>query len=166
MENTLFDNAIALQADIDTRVKLARETKQAANDAAFVQMVLFIAGNQIAQIKGGTKKAGQFQTTLIESHNFPKRHAQTVASVSLNKKIFTLIASSWDGVSCTDGKLAQIVGEILVANELNTINKLKAFIAPPVDRVAKLLEAISKLEEDELESFKTAFDEMLGAGAE
>jgi hypothetical protein len=70
-----------LQADIDTRAKLARETKQAANDAAFVQMVLFIAGNQIAKIKGGTKKAGQFQTALIESHNFPKRHAQTVASI-------------------------------------------------------------------------------------
>jgi hypothetical protein len=51
-------------------------------------------------------------------------------------------------------------------NELTSVNKLKAFIAPPVDRVAKLLEAISKLEEDELESFKTAFDEMLGAGAE
>jgi uncharacterized protein YbcC (UPF0753/DUF2309 family) len=162
MENTLFNNAIALQADIDTRAKLASETKKAANDAAFVQMVLFIAGNQIAQIKGGTKKAGQFQTALIESHNFPKRHAQTVASIALNKKIFALIGLK-DGVSCTDGKLAQIVGEILVANELTTVNKLKAFIAPPVDRVAKLLEAISKLEEDELESFKVAFEEMVGA---
>ena len=163
MENTLFNNAIALQADIDKRAKLASETKKAANDAAFVQMVLFIAGNQIAQIKGGTKKAGQFQTVLIESHGFPKRHAQTVASIALNKKVFALIASSWDGVACTDGKLAQIVGEILVANELTTVNKLKAFIAPPVDRVAKLLEAISKLESEELESFKVAFEEMVGA---
>jgi hypothetical protein len=162
MENTLFSNAIALQADIETRAKLARETKQDADDAAFVQMVLFIAGNQIAKIKGGTKKAGQFQTALIESHNFPKRHAQTVASIALNKKIFALIGLK-DGVSCTDGGLAQLVGEILVANELTTINKLKAYIAPPVDRVAKLLEAISKLEEDELESFKVAFEEMVGA---
>ena len=166
MENTLFDNAIALQADIDSRVKLASETKKAANGAAYVQMVLFIAGNQIANIKGGTKKAGQFQSALIESHNFPKRHAQTVASIALNKKIFAMIQGSWDGVACTDGKLAQIVGEILVANELTTVNKLKAFIAPPVDKVAKLLEAIAKLENDEFESFKVAFDEMLGEGAE
>ena len=166
MENTLFNNAIALQADIDKRAKLASETKQAANDAAYVQMVLFIAGNQSAKIKGGTKKAGQFQTVLIESHNFPKRHAQTVASIALNKKIFAMIQSSWDGVSCTDGKLAQIVGEILVANELTTVNKLKAYIAPPVDKVAKLLEAIAKLESDEFESFKVAFEEMSGAGAE
>jgi hypothetical protein len=163
MENTLFDNAIALQADIDKRAKLASETKQAANDAAFVQMVLFIAGNQSAKIKGGTKKAGQFQTALIENHGFQKRHAQTVASIALNKKIFALIASSWDGVACTDGKLAQIVGDILAANELSTVNKLKAFIAPPVDKVAKLLEAIAKLESEELESFKVAFEEMVGA---
>lgn len=166
MENSLFNNAIALQADIDKRAKLASETKQAANDAAFVQMVLFIAGNQEAKIKGGTKKAGQFQTVLIESHGFPKRHAQTIASIALNKKIFALIQGSWDGVACTDGKMAQIVGEILVANELSTINKLKAYIAPPVDKVAKLLEAIAKLESEEFESFKAAFDEMSGEGAE
>jgi hypothetical protein len=166
MENTLFSNAIALQSDIDRRAKLASETKQAANDAAYVQMVLFIAGNQTAKIKGGTKKAGQFQTVLIESHNFPKRHAQTISSIALNKKIFEMIASSWDGVACTDGKLAQIVGEILAANELTTVNKLKAYIAPPVDKVAKLLEAIAKLESEEFESFKAAFDEMLGGDAE
>jgi hypothetical protein len=167
MENTLFSNAIALQADIDTRAKLARETKQAANDAAYVQMVLFIAGNYTAKIKGGTKKAGQFQTVLIESHGFPKRHAQTVASIALNRKISEMVQSGLADTECgTDGKLAQMVGEILAANELTTVNKLKAYIAPPVDKVAKLLEAIAKLESEEFESFKAAFDEMLGGDAE
>jgi hypothetical protein len=51
-------------------------------------------------------------------------------------------------------KLAQAVASILAQNELTTVNKLKAFIAPPVDKVAKLLEAIAKLESEELESFK------------
>ena len=167
MENSLFTSAIALQADIDTRTKLARETKQSANDAAFVQMVFFIAGNQAAKIIGGTKKAGQFQTVLIESHSFPKRHAQTVASIALNKKINALIKKGLDVIECeTDAEKTQAVASILAQNELTTVNKLKAFIAPPVDKVAKLLEAIAKLENDEFESFKAAFDEMLGEGAE
>ncbi len=167
MENALFTSAVALQADIDSRVKLASETKQAANDAAYVQMVLFIAGNQTAKIKGGTKKAGQFQTVLIESHNFPKRHAQTVASIALNKKISALVQNGLANTECqTDAETTQAVANILAENELTTVNKLKAYIAPPVDKVAKLLEAIAKLESEEFESFKAAFDEMLGGDAE
>ena len=167
MENTLFTSAIALQGDIDSRTKLARETKQAANDAAFVQMVFFIAGNQAAKIIGGTKKAGQFQTVLIESHSFPKRHAQSVASIALNKKISALVKEGLADIDCnTDAETSQAVANILAANELTTVNKLKAYIAPPVDKVAKLLEAIGKLESDEFESFKVAFEEMSGAGAE
>ncbi len=167
MDNVLFSNAIALQADIDSRVKLASETKQAANDAAYVQMVLFIAGNQAAKIIGGTKKAGQFQTVLIESHNFPKRHAQTVASIALNKKINALVKKGLNVIECkTDAETTQAVANILAENELTTVNKLKAYIAPPVDKVAKLLEAIAKLESEEFESFKAAFGEMLGGDAE
>ena len=167
MENTLFTSAIALQGDIDTRVKLASETKQAANDAAFIQMVFFIAGNQTANIKGGTKKAGQFQTVLIESHDFPKRHAQTVASIALNKKISALVKKGLDVIECkTDAETTQAVANILAENELTTVNKLKAYIAPPVDKVAKLLEAIAKLESEELESFKVAFEELLEGGSE
>lgn len=161
--NTLFSNAIALQDDINTRAKLASETKQAANDAAFVQMVLFIAGNQIAKIKAGTKKAGQFQAVLIESHGFPKRHAQTVASIALNKKISALIQSGLANIECgNDAETAQAVASILAENELTTVNKLKAYIAPPVDKVAKLLEAIAKLDDDEMESFKDGFEIMTG----
>jgi hypothetical protein len=163
MENTLFSNAIALQADIDRRAKLASETKQAANDAAFVQMVLFIAGNQSAKIQGGTKKAGQFQSALIEAHNFPKRHAQTVASIALNKKICALVNKGLAGRTIeNDANLAQVVTDILADNELTSVNKLKSFIAAPVDRVAKLLEALAKLDEDELESFKDGFSAMIG----
>ena len=167
MENTLFTNAIALQADIDTRAKLARDTKQAANDAAYVQMVLFIAGNHTAKIKGGTKKAGQFQAVLIESHGFPKRHAQTVASIALNKNISALVKKGLDVIECeTDAETTQAVANILAENELTTVNKLKAYIAPPVDKVAKLLEAIAKLESEQFESFKVAFGEMLGESTE
>lgn len=163
MENTLFVNAIALQADIANRAKLAKDTKKAADDAAYVQMVLFIAGNQSAKIQGGTKKAGQFQSALIEAHNFPKRHAQTVASIALNKKICALVSKGLAGSTFeSDKDMAQAVSAILADNELSTVNKLKTFIAAPVDRVAKLLEAIAKLEEDELESFKDGFSAMIG----
>ncbi len=170
MENTIFDNAIALQADIADRAKLAKATKKAADDAAYVQIVLFIAGNQYEKIKAGTKKAGQFQTALIESHNFPKRHAQTISSIALNKKICALVNK---GLVCrtielddrtieNDARLVRAVSDILADEDLTSVNKLKAYIAAPVDRVSKLLEAIAKLEEDELESFKDGFAAMIG----
>ena len=165
MENVLFKGAIALQADLDKRTAKAGKAKQELNDAAFVQMVLFIAGNQSEKINAGTKKAGALQAQLIEAHGFKKRHAQTITSVSLNKNIFKMVA---DGLSKLDENqtgsvyLVQQVTDVLAENELTTVNKLKAYIAAPVDKVAKLLEAITKLDEDELDSFKAGFESMTG----
>jgi hypothetical protein len=164
MENVLFNNAIELQADLDKRNATASKAKQSLNDAAYVQMVLFIAGNQSEKIKSGTKKAGALQAQLIEAHGFKKRHAQTIASISLNKNIFKMVAA---GLALLDepqsnGQLAQFVTDILAENELTTVNKLKAYIATPVDKVAKLLEAIAKLDDDELDSFKAGFESMKG----
>lgn len=61
MENALFNNAIALQADLDKRTATASKAKQALNDAAFVQMVLFIAGNQSEKINAGTKRLAHYK---------------------------------------------------------------------------------------------------------
>lgn len=164
MENALFNNAIALQADLDKRTATASKAKQALNDAAFVQMVLFIAGNQSEKINAGTKKAGALQAQLIEAHGFKKRHAQTITSISLNKNIFKMVASGLAKLPepKNDGQLAQFVTDILVENDLTTVNKLKAYIAAPVDKVAKLLEAIAKLDDDELDSFKAGFEILTG----
>ena len=63
-----------------------------------------------------------------------------------------------------DGQLAQFVTDILADNELTTINKLKAYIAAPVDKVAKLLEAIAKLDDEELEDFKAGYEILTGEG--
>jgi hypothetical protein len=164
MDNVLFANAIALQADLDKRASTASKAKQALNDAAYVQMVLFIAGNQSENIKAGTKKAGAFQSALIEEFGFKKRHAQTIASISLNKNIFKIVSEGLAKLPepKNDGQLAQFVTDILADNELTSVNKLKAYIAAPVDKVAKLLEAIAKLDDDELDQFRAAFAEMEG----
>jgi len=164
MDNVLFANAIALQADLDKRTAAATKAKQALNDAAYVQLVLFIAGNQSEKINAGTKKAGALQTTLIEEYGFKKRHAQTITSVSLNKNIFKMVACGLAKLDTpqNNGQLAQFVTDILTENELTSVNKLKAYIAAPVDKVAKLLEAIAKLDEDELDSFKAGFESMTG----
>ncbi len=164
MENVLFKGAIALQADLDKRTAKAGKAKQELNDAAFVQMVLFIAGNQSEKINAGTKKAGALQAQLIEAHGFKKRHAQTITSVSLNKNIFKMVAGGLAKLDTpkNDGQLAQFVTDVLADNELTSVNKLKAYIAAPVDKVAKLLEAITKLDEDELDSFKAGFESMTG----
>jgi len=168
MTNTLFANAIALQADINSRNKVTKESKTALDGARYVQMVLFISGNQEEKIKGGTKKAGQFSTGLVESMGVTSRHATTIASIAFNKKINKMVT---DGLATmppvkledqTDGKLAQMVGDVLSTNELTTVNKLKAFIAEPVDKVAKLLEAIAKLETDDRESFAIGYAELVG----
>lgn len=164
MENALFKNAIALQADLDKRTAKASKAKQELNAAAYVQMVLFIAGNQSEKINAGTKKAGAMQAQLIEAHGFKKRHAQTITSISLNKNIFKMVASGLAKLPApkNDGQLAQFVTDILADNELTSVNKLKAYIAAPVDKVAKLLEAIAKLDAEELEDFKAGFEVLTG----
>ena len=164
LRNALFNNAIALQADLNKRADIAKGAKQALDDAAYVQMVLFIAGNQSEKINAGTKKAGSLQTQLIEAHGFKKRHAQTITSISLNKNIFKLVARGLAKLDTpqNDGQLAQFVTDILSENELTSVNKLKAYIAAPVDKVAKLLEAIAKLDEEELDSFKAGYEILTG----
>lgn len=101
---------------------------------------------------------------MIEAHGFKKRHAQTITSISLNKNIFKMVASGLAKLPepKNDGQLAQFVTDILVENDLTTVNKLKAYIAAPVDKVAKLLEAIAKLDDDELDSFKAGFEILTG----
>lgn len=165
MENVLFKGAIELQADVLAKTKAKSEATTNLNNAAFVQMVMFIAGNQSEKIKAGTKKAGQFQSELIEAHGFKKRHAQTITSISLNKNITKMVA---DGLAKLDepqtgpAVIVQSVTDILAENELTSVNKLKAYVATPVDRVAKLLETIAKLEADEMDQFRAAFAEMVG----
>ena len=173
MENVLFKSAIELQADVLAKTKEKSEATTNLNNAAFVQMVMFIAGNvdshdkngnRRPQINGGTKLAGSFQVNLVENHQFTKRQAQTVASISFNKKLTGLVIRGLAGSDTpeNDQELLQTVTNILADNELTTVNKLKAYIAAPVDKVAKLLEAIAKLDDGELEDFKAGFEVLTG----
>jgi hypothetical protein len=176
--NTHFDNAIALQSDIAVRTKTAKDSKTKLDQAAFVQMVMFITGNvegnrdkkgnRIPNIKGKTKASAAWQLDLVEKHSFPKRHAQTIASISFNKNLVRLVIKGLAKLDTpdTEVELLQMVTDILAENELTTVNKLKNFIADPVDRVAKLLEAIAKLDADERESFDLAYTDLIGADAE
>lgn len=176
--NAHFDNAIALQADIAARTKTAKDSKTKLDQAAFVQMVMFItgnvdgnrdkSGNRLPTIKGKTKASAAWQSNLVEQHGFPKRHAQTIASISLNKNLVRIVIKGLAKLDTpsSEVELLQMVTDILVENELTTVNKLKQFIADPVDRVAKLLEAIAKLDTDERESFDVGYLELTGGDAE
>jgi hypothetical protein len=180
--NAHFDNAIALQSDIAARTKTAKDSKTKLDQAAFVQMVMFITGNvdgnrdktgnRLPTIKGKTKAAAAWKEDLIEQHKFPKRHAQTIASIALNKNLVRIVIKGLVklgapyGYETTEVELLQMVTDILAENELTTVNKLKQFIADPVDRVAKLLEAIAKLDTDERESFDIGYLELGGGDAE
>ena len=87
-------------------------------------MVMFIAGNvnsfdkngnRRPQINGGTKLAGAFQANLVENHQFTKRQAQTVASISFNKKLTGLVIRGLAGSDTpeNDQELVQTVTNIL-----------------------------------------------------
>ena len=112
--------------------------------------------------------AAAWQLNLVEQHSFPKRHAQTIASISLNKNLVRLVIKGLAKLDTptSEVELLQMVTDILAENELTTVNKLKQFIADPVDRVAKLLEAIAKLDADERESFNVGYLELTGGDAE
>ena len=175
--NAHFDNAIALQANIALRTKTAKDSKTKLDQAAFVQMVMFITGNvegnrdkkgnRLPTIKGKTKASAAWQLNLVEQHSFPKRHAQTIASISLNKNLVRLVIKGLAKLDTpsSEVELLQTVTDILAENELTTVNKLKQFMADPVDRVAKLLEAIANLDADERESFNVGYLELTGSDA-
>ena len=173
MENVLFKGAIELQADVLARTKEKSEATTNLNNAAFVQLVMFITGNvnshdkngnRRPEINGGTKKAGEFQANLVENHNFTKRQAQTIASVSFNKKLTGLVIRGLAGLDVPENnqELLQTVTNILAEAELTSVNKLKAYIRTPVDEVAQLLEKIAKLDQDKFEDLMAGLEGMKG----
>ena len=173
MDNVLFKSAIELQSDVLAKTRAKAEAVTKLDSSSFVQLVLFIAGNvnnfdkagnRRPEINGGTKLAGTFQANLVENHQFTKRQAQTVTSIAFNKKLTGLVIRGLAGrdVPENNQEYVQTVTDILSENELTTVNKLKAFIAAPVDKVARLLEAIAKLDDDELDSFMAGLESMTG----
>jgi hypothetical protein len=150
MTNQNFTSAIELQAVINNHAKEARAATGEKNTVEFMQYSLFIAGNIIEKIKLRTKKAKAVKEMLIEAGR-SDRNAQTIVSVVFNSKIGKLVKD------CTT---PQDVVDVLAANELDSVTKLKRFIAEPIDKVAKLLEAIANLEQDERESFDIGYSEL------
>ena len=150
MTNQNFTSAIELQAVINNHAKEARKATGEKNTVEFMQYSLFIAGNISENIKLRTKKAKAVKELLTEAGR-SDRNAQTIISVVFNSKIGKLVK---------DCKTPQDVVDVLAANELDSVSKLKRFIAEPIDKVAKLLEAIAKLEQDERDSFAIGYAEL------
>ena len=150
MTNANFTSAIELQEVINGHALQARKATGEKNNVEFMQYSLFITGNISENIKLRTKKAKAVKELLTEAGR-SDRNAQTIISVVFNSKIGKLVKD------CTT---PQDVVDVLAANELDSVSKLKRFIAEPVDKVAKLLEAIGKLEQDERESFDVGYAEL------
>ena len=150
MNNLNFTSAIELQEVINGHALQARKATGEKNNVEFMQYSLFITGNISENIKLRTKKAKAVKELLIEAGR-SDRNAQTVVSVVFNSKIGKLVKD------CTT---PQDVVDVLAANELDSVSKLKRFIAEPVDKVAKLLEAIANLEQDERDSFAIGYAEL------
>ena len=150
MNNLNFTGAIELQEVINGHALQARKATGEKNNVEFMQYSLFITGNISENIKLRTKKAKAVKELLIEAGR-SDRNAQTVVSVVFNSKIGKLVK---------DCENPQDVVDVLAENELDSVSKLKRFIAEPVDKVAKLLEAIANLEQDERDSFAIGYAEL------
>ena len=148
--NANFTSAIELQEVINGHALQARKATGEKNNIEFMQYSLFIAGNISEKIKLRTKKAKAVKELLTEAGR-SDRNAQTVVSVVFNSKVGKLVKAC---------KTPQDVVDVLAANELDSVSKLKRFIAEPIDKVAKLLEAIANLEQAERESFDVGYAEL------
>lgn len=150
MTNVNFTSAIKLQAVIGQYTSEARTARGNANSTEFMQYCLFLTGNITEKVKLRTKKSVAIKEALTEAGR-SERNAQTVVGVVFNSKLGKLVKD------CSD---VQSVVDTLAEHSLDSVTKLKQYVAKPVDKVQRLIEAIENLEGDERENLFAGCDGM------
>ena len=150
MNNDNFTNALKMQAVINDFVGEAKEARGKVNNAEFMQYCLFLTGNITEKVKLRTKKSVAIKEALTEAGR-SERNAQTVVGVVFNSKLGKLVKD------CSD---VQSVVDTLAEHSLDSVTKLKQYVAKPVDKVQRLIEAIENLEGDERENLFAGCDGM------
>ena len=150
MSNDNFTSAIKMQAVINDFAGEAKAARGKANSAEFMQYCLFLTGNISEKVKLRTKKSVAIKEALVEAGR-SERNAQTVVGVVFNSKLGKLVKD------CSE---VQSVIDTLAEHELDSVTKLKQFVAGPVDKVQRLIDAIEKLEEGDRESLFAGCDGM------
>ncbi len=145
MNNSLFNKsintAIEIQAVLNELKSEGKELKTRVNATSLTQYVHLIHANAVAAkpVKTRSKQSKQIRDMLVTAGT-TERDALTKVSTCFSAKILKLF-KDFDKKSDAQG-----IMNVLAEHELTTVNKLKRFVAGPVDPLKPILEAIERLE--------------------
>jgi hypothetical protein len=159
MSNSLFDKsirkAVEIQSVLNELKSEGKELRTKVNASSLTQYVHLIHANAVATkpVKTRSKQSKEIRDMLVVAGT-TERDALTKVSTCFSAKILKLF-KDFDKKSDAQG-----VMDILEEHDLTTVNKLKRFVAGPVDKVQQLIEAIEKLENEDRHSLFAGCDGM------
>mgnify|MGYP003116840617 CR=1 FL=1 len=145
MSNSLFNKsiktAVEIQAVLNELKAEGKELKTRVNATSLTQYVHLIHANAVAAkpVRTRSKQSKQIRDMLVTAGT-TERDALTKVSTCFSAKILKLF-KDFDKKSDV-----QAVMDILAEHDLTTVNKLKRFVAGPIDPVKPILDAIKRLE--------------------
>ena len=145
MSNSLFNKsiktAVEIQAVLNELKSEGKELKTKVNATSLTQYVHLIHANAVATkpVRTRSKQSKEIRDMLVVAGT-TERDALTKVSTCFSAKILKLF-KDFDKKSGAQG-----VMDILAEHDLTTVNKLKRFVAGPIDPVKPILDAIKRLE--------------------
>jgi hypothetical protein len=156
-QNALFAEAINLQSRIAALSEEASLVRGMRNDAEFKQYIFAALGAVAMGIKPRSKGSVAMREAMIAAGR-SKRNAETLVETTLNKRVAELArAASGDAdpVAALIASFAEL--------EIDSVSSLKRWLAPAVDKVERLIEAVGKLSDDDADTFANAIAAWLDA---
>ena len=156
-QNPMFSEALALQSRLAVLSEEAATVRGLRNDAEFRQYLLAALGAVAMGIKPRSKGSVAMREALIAAGR-TKRNAETLVETTLNKRVAELARAA----SGTDDPVAALVASFAEL-EIDSVSSMKRWLAPAVDKVDRLMEAVAKLDGDDADAFASAIVTWLDA---
>jgi hypothetical protein len=155
--NPLFAEALALQSRLASMTADIAAMRGERNDAEFRQYIT----TALAAAKMGIAPRSKGATAMREAFigaGRTKRNAQTIVEATLNKRVAAMARAA----SGEEDPVAALITSFAEL-EIDSVSSLKRWLAPAVDKVDRLLEAIGKLSDDDADTFASAIAAWLDA---
>jgi len=156
-QNATFAEALALQSRLAVLSEEAATVRGMRNDAEYRQYILAALAAVAMGIKSRSKGSVAMREAFITAGR-TKRNAETLVETTLNKRVADL-ARAASGEPDPVAALITSFAEL----EIDSVSSLKRWLAPAVDKVEKLLEAVGKLDADDADAFASAIAAWLDA---
>jgi hypothetical protein len=155
--NAMFREAVNIQSRLAILSEEAATVRGLRNDAEFRQYLFAALGAVAMGIKPRSKGSVAMREAMIAAGR-TKRNAETLVEVTLNKRVAEL-ARAASGDSDPVAALVASFAEL----DIDSVSSLKRWLAPAVDKVERLLEAVGKLDGDDADAFASAIATWLDA---